>query len=228
MVASWLKRFRAHQANGLAEIVNFVLRCAGCALEVNAYDIGDPDNASNRLIEIQEEFQVVRVVLSITHHWSLTNIIAKRRRSPFDREKQKCGHVQADIGRIFQLACQDIAATSVLYDNPEPTENINSWVGTTSSAPARPFRHTAAFISFAVMSALCEVARDVVINRAKSLRQEEGERKKKGKVNQERIKSLQNQGKGATRRKGFWMTTSKTGSAQSLYTVIVTLIRKYA
>lgn len=43
----------------MAEIVNLVLRAAGCDLRINEDDIADPDNAPSRVAEIQEEFQTV-------------------------------------------------------------------------------------------------------------------------------------------------------------------------
>lgn len=61
VVAEWLARFKDHQTDALAEVVNFVLRCSGCSLEVNAYDIEDPDNCANKLTDMQEEFQTVRL-----------------------------------------------------------------------------------------------------------------------------------------------------------------------
>lgn len=43
----------------MAEIVNLVFQASGCDLRINEDDIGDPDNAPNRVAEIQEEFQQV-------------------------------------------------------------------------------------------------------------------------------------------------------------------------
>jgi cohesin complex subunit SA-1/2 len=43
----------------VADLVNFVLRSAGCELEVSDEDIEDPDNCANRLGDLQEEFQAV-------------------------------------------------------------------------------------------------------------------------------------------------------------------------
>ena len=43
----------------MAEIVNFVLKCAGCDLKVDIHDIEDPDSCANKLTDIQEEYQAV-------------------------------------------------------------------------------------------------------------------------------------------------------------------------
>jgi cohesin complex subunit SA-1/2 len=60
VVARWVSRFNEHEAKAVAEIVNFVLRAAGCGLKIDEDDIADPDNAPSRVAEIQEEFQTVR------------------------------------------------------------------------------------------------------------------------------------------------------------------------
>ena len=59
VAASWTARFKEHEARAAAEIVNLVLRAAGCDLRINEDDIADPDNAPSRVAEIQEEFQTV-------------------------------------------------------------------------------------------------------------------------------------------------------------------------
>lgn len=45
----------------MADIINFVLRASGCTIKIDEDDIGDPDNAPNRLGEIQEEYQNVSI-----------------------------------------------------------------------------------------------------------------------------------------------------------------------
>ena len=55
----WTNRFKTDEATSVAELVNLVLRCAGCSIGVDVHDIGDPDNAIGRLTAIQEEYQAV-------------------------------------------------------------------------------------------------------------------------------------------------------------------------
>jgi cohesin complex subunit SA-1/2 len=43
----------------VAEVVNMVLRAAGCDLRIDEDDVADPDNAPSRVAELQEEFQTV-------------------------------------------------------------------------------------------------------------------------------------------------------------------------
>lgn len=61
--AAWVKRFKDHESIALSEIVNLVLRCAGCGIEVNVHDIEDPDNCTSKLTDIQDEYQAVSEVL---------------------------------------------------------------------------------------------------------------------------------------------------------------------
>jgi cohesin complex subunit SA-1/2 len=59
VATNWVARFSEHEARAVAEIVNLVLRAAGCDVRINEDDIADPDNAPSRVAEIQEEFQMV-------------------------------------------------------------------------------------------------------------------------------------------------------------------------
>jgi hypothetical protein len=65
VAAKWAARFNEHEARAVAEIVNLVLRAAGCHLRIDEDDIADPDNAPSRVAEIQEEFQTVSYAQSI-------------------------------------------------------------------------------------------------------------------------------------------------------------------
>ena len=52
---AWMNEFEADNAIGLMHIVNLVLRSAGCDQEVTEDDVNDPDNASGRLNDLQED-----------------------------------------------------------------------------------------------------------------------------------------------------------------------------
>jgi cohesin complex subunit SA-1/2 len=45
----------------MTELINLVIRSAGCKIEVSQDDINDPDNCATRLQDIQEEFQAVSI-----------------------------------------------------------------------------------------------------------------------------------------------------------------------
>lgn len=78
----------------------------------------------------------------------------------------------------------------------ELIENLEVWLSTMSSASNRPFRHTSTVISLSIITALCEVGRDLVESSAKALRHSENERKK-ARVNKARVSELQKQAKEA-------------------------------
>lgn len=72
----------------------------------------------------------------------------------------------------------------------ELIENIEVWLSGLAAAQNRPFRHTATVVSLEIVSALCEIGRDLLVASAKSLRHSESERKNK-KVNKNRVSALQ-------------------------------------
>jgi cohesin complex subunit SA-1/2 len=59
VAAQWVTGFREHEARAVAEVVNFVLRAAGCSIKIDEDDIADPDNCPNRLAAIQDDYQAV-------------------------------------------------------------------------------------------------------------------------------------------------------------------------
>lgn len=60
VAAAWVNSFQENEARALAEVVNFVLRAAGCSIRVDEDDVADPDNCPVRLGDIQDEYQAVR------------------------------------------------------------------------------------------------------------------------------------------------------------------------
>ena len=56
----WLDKYKADDAAALSDLVNCILQCAGCELEVTPDDIRDPENIPNRLIDLQGVYQEVR------------------------------------------------------------------------------------------------------------------------------------------------------------------------
>jgi cohesin complex subunit SA-1/2 len=90
---------------------------------------------------------------------------------------------------FFKAFVQTIAQTGLLYEHTELLENIQVWLSTMSSAPNRPFRHTSTVASLEVISALCDVASDIVDSTAKKNRQSETE-SKKARVNKARVSAV--------------------------------------
>ncbi|RYO64741.1 hypothetical protein AA0113_g5792 [Alternaria arborescens] len=171
VTAQWITRFNEHEAKALAEVVNLVLQASGCDLRINEDDISDPDNAPNRVAEIQEEFQQYEV----TEY----PLIAKA----------KDGGGQAfrnALHGFFVTLIQTVAQSGLLYESAELIENISVWLGAMSSTGNRPFRHTSTVASLAITTALAQVAADLVENTAKRVRQSEAEAKK-SRVNKARV-----------------------------------------
>ncbi|KAL8778366.1 MAG: hypothetical protein Q9213_007454, partial [Squamulea squamosa] len=173
VAADWITRYGEHNANAMCELVNFVLRCTGCDLEVDVHDIEDPDNVPNKLEDLLEEYKTKR----ITDY-------------PLISKNKAYASFGATVTAFFFALITTAHAAGVLYSDLALIENIEVWVTTMSAASIRPFRHTATVISLAMESALCTVYSSLVENTAKTVRQKEGEQKKKT-VNKERIVSLQ-------------------------------------
>ncbi|MCJ1396812.1 hypothetical protein MMC11_000002 [Xylographa trunciseda] len=173
VAAEWMSRYDDHNANAMCELVNFVLRCTGCDLQVDVHDIEDPDNVPSKLTDLQEEFQAQK----ITDY----PLISKARSTTFSR---------AVMTDFFHSLVTSAHAKGLLYNDVALMENIQVWVTTMSSSGIRPFRHTATVISLAVASALCGLMKELVDNIATTTRQKESERKKKS-VNKGRVSALQ-------------------------------------
>ncbi|KAH0551615.1 hypothetical protein GP486_007168 [Trichoglossum hirsutum] len=59
VAAEWMSNYQRSAPEAMRDIVNFVLRCAGCELEVTVHDIEDQDNVTGRLSDLQDEYQAV-------------------------------------------------------------------------------------------------------------------------------------------------------------------------
>lgn len=82
-----------------------------------------------------------------------------------------------------------IDKAEVLFDEPNLMEVVIAWVSTLSSAGNRALRHTATFIALGMSTALCNVGRDMIENKARLQRQVDGERKK-SKSNKGRVSEM--------------------------------------
>ncbi|KAF2126424.1 STAG-domain-containing protein [Dothidotthia symphoricarpi CBS 119687] len=171
VAARWVVRFNEHEGLAVAEIVNLVLRAAGCGIQIDEDDIADPDNSHNRVAEIQEEFQAQEV----TDY----PLIAKA----------KDGGGQAfrkALHGFFYTLIQTVAQSGLMYENTILIETFEVWIGSMSSTGNRPFRHTSTVASLAIITSLAQVAADIVENTAKKIRQSESE-SNKSRVNKTRV-----------------------------------------
>ncbi|KAF2652215.1 STAG-domain-containing protein [Lophiostoma macrostomum CBS 122681] len=172
VAAQWVQNFHNHEARAVADIVNFVLRAAGCNIMVDEDDIADPDNCPSRMGDIQDEFQAQSI--------SEYPLIAKTRGANAFKHA---------LYGFFVALVQTLAQSGLMYENTELLENIEVWISTMSSASNRPFRHTSTVASLGITSALSSVARDIVENTAKKMRQSESEAKK-ARANKARVAAI--------------------------------------
>lgn len=77
VVAEWLRKFHEHESRAVADLVNFVLRSAGCTLEIEDHNVEDPDNAASTLGDLQDEFQAVSRMVLVRNTRSSNLVIAK-------------------------------------------------------------------------------------------------------------------------------------------------------
>lgn len=59
VAGQWLGRYREDGPEAVTELVNFVLRSAGCTIQVTRDDIDDVDNVEGRVADLQDEYQAV-------------------------------------------------------------------------------------------------------------------------------------------------------------------------
>lgn len=161
----WLEGYNENNTEGVCRLVNFVLKCTGCDLQVEDHDIDDPDNAPNKLTDLQEEYQSQ----SITDY----PLIQRIKGNQFSR---------SELESFFHDLIDTIHRSGTLYEDQPLYPNIETWVVPMTSSPIRPFRHTATVIALALTSAFCEVMKDLDLTLALTTRQKQQEEKSKKKA----------------------------------------------
>jgi cohesin complex subunit SA-1/2 len=172
VVVEWLQSYKANNVIAVCEVVNFVLKCAGGELSVDVHDIEDVDNVTGRLGDLQDEYQAQKIT-----DYPLMS-----------RNKQYVGF-RDGLTKFFVCLVATLHSSNTLYSDSALIENIQTWVSTMSSAPIRPFRHTATVISLAIMDALCDVAEDLQSLQSTAEQQVEKEKNQK-RVNKDRVTSM--------------------------------------
>ena len=157
----------------MCDLINFVIKCTGCNLQIDVHDVNDPDNAVSKLTDLQDEYQAQK----ITDY-------------PLISRAKGNAAFRSTMTGFFETLIATCHASGLLYSDLAIIENIDVWVSTMSSSAIRPFRHTATVISLAIATALCKVANELTENTAKTTRQKEGEQKKKS-VNKGRVKEFE-------------------------------------
>jgi cohesin complex subunit SA-1/2 len=185
IVAIWMKAFDRHESRALADVINFVLKSAGCDIKITEHDIEDVDGATSRLTDIQDEYMA-----SEPTDYPL---IAKGRGAVSFKQSV------ADFVVTF---VKSVAANGLLFSNPELIENIEVWFSTMTSAASRSIRHTSTLASLNVITALCDVAKELKDKSSNATRQAASERKK-SRVNKDRAKQLDASAKSASEQYEF-------------------------
>lgn len=180
-VDGWLKGFRDHESQGLADIINFALKAAGCDGKVTELDIEDPDTATARLTDLQEEHKATQP----TDY----PIIAKG--------KNAGAAFKATISSFMQMLIKSIAAKGMIRKEPQLVENMHVWLPVMASATDRAFRHTATVCSLGITTALCEVASDLATKSADNQRHADAE-SKRPRPNKERVKQIEQKAREAS------------------------------
>ncbi|TVY82271.1 Cohesin subunit psc3 [Lachnellula suecica] len=173
VASMWLGRYREDNAPAMAELVSFVIRCAGCTIKITPDDIEDPDNVEGRLGDIQEEYQAQ----NITEY----PLISRAKGSHAFRQT---------LISFFSQLIKATHESAIMYEEPAIIEMIHLWVATMSSSTSRPFRHTATLIALTVANSMCTIAQKEGETGAKALRQLEAEKKKKS-ANKARLADMQ-------------------------------------
>jgi cohesin complex subunit SA-1/2 len=173
VTAEWLSRYEKHNVNAMCELVNFIFKCAGTDLTVDNKDIEDVDNVARRINDLQETYQAQE----ITEY-------------PLVSKAKKYRAFQSTLVDFFTTLIQTLHHSSVLYNDAALIENIQVWVASMSTAPNRPFRHTATVIALSLTTTLCDLAQGVISTISTSRKQLESEKKKKT-VNKGRVGAIQ-------------------------------------
>lgn len=169
-----MTRYEKHPAQALCDLVNFVLKCAGCELLVDLHDIEDPDHATSKLTDIQDEFQQLKVA-----EYPLLS-----------KAKGHAASFRSTMNAFFDSVIVAAHAAGILYSDETLMENLLVWVTSLSSSSIRPFRHTATAVALAIANTICGLTAEIGESIARTMKQKEGEQKKK-KVNEERVDILQ-------------------------------------
>lgn len=171
--AQWLSLYQRDNGGAMRDLVNFIIRCTGAQLELNKEEVEDVDNAPNQIQNLQNDYQQEGIV-----------------DYPLISREKKFRAFQPVLEEFIGALVQTFHHSSVLYTDEALLENIQIWISSMSSAKCRPFRHTAAVMALAIMTALCEIAQEVTSTVTTSRKQLESEKKKKT-VNKGRVEAIQ-------------------------------------
>ncbi|KAF2216297.1 hypothetical protein CERZMDRAFT_33566 [Cercospora zeae-maydis SCOH1-5] len=156
VVADWLAAFKENEALALTDLINFLLKSAGCNIKATK-----PTDYP---------------------------LIGKGKSGVAFRQ---------NITLFMQQLIKSISAAGILIANPDLLENISVWFSTMSSASDRSFRHTATVFSLSVITAMCDIAKELA-KQAPTYQRQVAAEQKKARVNKARVKEFEDKAKQAT------------------------------
>lgn len=186
----WYTHYTQNQTEAVTDLVNFVLRSAGCDQEVDEDDINDPDNCPNRLAELQ-------------------SLYADRQLAdyPLIAKSKSTRSFRSLLVDFFQSLLNVLHETETLYEDEVLMENIVRWVGSMSSSTLRPFRHTATTIALAMHHALVHIANKVDERTTKATQQLDAEEtrlgQRKDRAGRDKLTALQESLEQASQHRAF-------------------------
>ncbi|KAG9243186.1 nuclear cohesin-like protein complex subunit [Calycina marina] len=161
IVAQFLGDYSQGGPAAITELVNMVIKSAGCDIRVTEDDVNDVDNVESKLGELQDEFQSQ----NITDY----PLVSKAKSSLDFRNA---------LVDFFTSLINTMDQTEIMYNEEVLIENIHIWFVTMSSSNSRPFRHTATLVNLTMTSAICVLASRELEKAAKIRQQLESEKKK--------------------------------------------------
>lgn len=171
----WVTSVRTDSVAAIRDLVNFVLKCVECNVEITSSDVEDIDNAANKLGDVLEEHYTEK----------------QSAEYPLISKAKQYAEFKTVLTEFFDALVKALHNSDILYDQPEVYDNIHVWVGTMTGAKYRPFRHTATVVCLTMVTALCDVASDILQSAATTKTQLDAETKKKSRANKGRVASLQ-------------------------------------
>ncbi|KAM7201457.1 UreD urease accessory domain containing protein [Rhypophila sp. PSN 637] len=169
----WFEKSNTHEATAVTDLVNCILTAAGCEQHVTEDDIRDPDNAQDRLADLQDRYATE----GITDYPLISRAKTTR---PF----------RDLLVGFFRSLLIVMHETGVLYRENDLMENITRWVVSMSSSTLRPFRHTATTVALAIEGSLVEIAKLLDNRITNTTQQLESEKSRKGK-NKDKLSAIQ-------------------------------------
>ncbi|EXV00764.1 STAG domain protein [Metarhizium robertsii] len=109
----WLEKYKEDDASALADLINCILQCAGCDLEVTTDDIRDPENIPNRLVDLQNVYQEQQII---------DYPLISRAKGTKSFRDMLVGFFHSLISLLHE--------TDVLYKNTDLMDNLHAWLAT--------------------------------------------------------------------------------------------------